>query len=102
MEMKYKCINQYGWIRERSRLIYQFLFGKNKDVDGPEYGDVVTVIGRDYEKGVKYFHLLEWPSSKESDGWQADCFVPYDEDHETEWAVEETTNILSKPVVVNK
>lgn len=102
MEMKYKCIGTGPWIQERRWRLAQIIFGRHKVVDGPLCGDIVTVIGHFYDKGEKYLYLLEWPSQDETDGFNARYFAPYDEDHETEWAIEETSNILSKPVVANK
>lgn len=101
MEMKYKCINKRGWQSERSGF-QRIVFGRHKDVEGPKFGDIVTVIGEYYSSGKKYFYLLEWPATNKTRGFEARGFVPYDEDEETEWAINETKKITTQPVKLNQ
>lgn len=75
--MKVKCINEGWWVENRRFLWRRF----KRKVDGPKFGDILTVIDDDWEEGIRYYQLKEWPTKKE-DGWQADCFVPMENQFE--------------------
>lgn len=77
--MKVKCINDEGWVEDRSILWGSITW--EKTIKGPKEGDVLTVTGSYYEDGVQYYFLLEWPCPK-GGGWQADQFVPLEEKFE--------------------
>ena len=78
--MKVFCINDFGWCVERN----YFLFKREIDVDGPDYGDINTVLREYYSKGILYYELVEWHPEHPDDGFQADCFIPLSEIDETE------------------
>lgn len=75
------CINDSGWEETRSYLLG--LIKRNKTVEGPSYGDIVTVVGGHWETGRYYYFLKEWPRDLRS-GFQADCFVPLSDIDEKE------------------
>jgi hypothetical protein len=93
--IKVKCINKDGWVTERGWL-GALLFGRERPVDGPKNNDILHVTGETWENGKKFVFLLEWPLHA-NEGWQADQFIPFNEDEETDYAVEATNEILSHP-----
>ncbi len=77
--MKVRCINNLGWVETDRKIIGIKLPDRN--CDGPAYGDTLTVLNEYWEKGEKYYILLEWPCGK--DGWAASGFKPIPEQYET-------------------
>jgi len=78
--MKVFCINDLGWFEVRN----YFLFTKEVDCDGPDYGDILTVTREYYEKGELYYDLMEWPPKNNNDGFLASCFIQLSDIDETE------------------
>lgn len=82
--MKVFCINDDGWCQDVWKpVVTSYFFGlkivteqKQQTIasDGPEYGDICTVIGEVIEDGLKFYLLKEWPLDEE--GYQSNQFVP--------------------------
>lgn len=77
---KVVCINDDGWVEDKKYL--WGLFTRTRDARGPKVDDVVTVLKEYYDEGVRFYQLMEWPFDKEG-GYQADCFVPIQENFES-------------------
>lgn len=72
--MKVFCINGDGW-----ECDVKFLWLKwRRETKGPSYGDILTVVGGNWDEGVYWYSLLEWPNGP----WRADCFIPISDNEE--------------------
>lgn len=72
--MKFCCINDAGWVTDDLK----------NPTTGPSKRDIVTKISEYGKQGVLYIRLKEWPLGDGSadNGYQADCFIPINEQKE--------------------
>lgn len=72
--MKVRCIAKgtWKWTRRKKDWLGN---RKTKIINGPKYGDVVTVENEYWFEGQKYYRLVEWPDEQDG-GWEAKQFVP--------------------------
>lgn len=71
--MKVKCIGETD-VWETVNRSWWFFKLKNKLCKGPKLGDIVTVIGSNWDEGKEYYELMEWPIK--GLGWDAEYFIP--------------------------
>jgi len=73
--LKVRCIiHKIQWYQ----IIKRWYGKKERKVNGPANGDVVTATSEYYKEGIRYYKLKEWPPN----GYDANAFVPLDEQAE--------------------
>lgn len=91
--MKVMCIINGSWQR-RTRLGRLLGLDRWRDCDGPVYGDILEVIGGQWEDGIYYLHLKEWPKPSHDPGWDEIEFIPIETDEEEEKRMDVEVNKL--------